>query len=93
MSCCSTFIDLGCIDSCSTITLGDTYTQTGLHTIEMSFNNFVLKKTVSVTVGDAIVFDLSYVNEDTCVEIRIQQPDRTYIGCYRLKTKLMYSVD
>ena len=93
MSCCSTYTDLGCFDSCSIVTIADDYVQTGHHTIEMKFNNFILKRTVNVTAGDFIEFDLTYVNEDTCVEIRIQQPDRTYLDCYKLKTNLMYAAD
>lgn len=91
MSCCSTYIDLGCFDSCATITISDNYTQSGLHTIEMRFNNFTIKRSITVTSGNPIVFDLTYVNEDTCVEIRIQQPDRTYTNCYKLKTNLIYA--
>lgn len=91
MSCCNTYIELGCFDVCSQVTLDQLYTQTGLHTIEFKFNNFTLKRTLTVASGDPIVLDLTYLNEDTLVEIRIQQPDRTYMDCFRLKTNIYYA--
>lgn len=96
MSCCTQYIDLGCFGSCEIVQIGQNYVQSGIHTLQFRFNNFNLNINKNVLTGDAIEIDTSFLNENTCIDFRIKQPDGTYyavggVSCFRLNTDLFYA--
>lgn len=98
MGCCSSYVDLGCFDACSAITLtGYTATQTGAHTFEAYLVNGAKQDVdVTFTSGDTFAITANTLNESKQHDVRIKQPDGTYyefdtdIDCARITTEIHY---
>jgi len=63
MSCCTNTYNLGCYNSCSVLSFGES-TITGTVTGVFTFGNITTPQSISATEGEPLVFDLSKLNEN-----------------------------
>lgn len=96
MACCTNTYDLGCYNFCSVISFGESPVN-GLVTGVFTSGNLTIKLTISATIGDPFVFDLSYLNEDANYSLQLFDADNNLISatidsvqydCFSLKTKI-----
>lgn len=75
MSCCTSYLELGCISACGTAELPFQATQTGQHTLVVEFAGVEFQQTFNATVGDNFTIPLADLNESGCIKFRIIQPN------------------
>jgi len=64
-------ITLDCENN-GTIDTGIVATETGNYTIELKFLNTTIKKTVLITSGQNIIFEMPFLNENYCYSFKIK---------------------
>lgn len=79
MSCCETYIDLGCLDSCDTIETGYTTDETGTHVVVFDWLNTRREVEVEFEISDSVDIAATIFNESSEVIFKVQKPGGTYI--------------
>lgn len=85
--CCDSILDLGCISSCDNVTTGLTAAVDGAYILEVDKSQIV---SVTLSIGDPIVFGGGYLNEDRVTIFRIIDPNGDYVtsgdnDCFQLE--------
>ena len=76
MNCCTNTYDLGCFDSCDTITLPFAYEQNGTHKLQFE-TQFRFKYSLVGTEGEDIELDLNVFPENQLIYWKLINPDGT----------------
>lgn len=102
MGCCTTYIDLGCVNSCSTIVLPYEADETGAHTVIWSFDDMKRSFDINGVIGTEISIPMSYFIESGVVIFQIRKPSGDYFtatvsdvdyDCFRVKTEIVQIAD
>ncbi len=102
MGCCTTYIDLGCVNSCSTIVLPYEADESGAHTIIWSCDDMKRSFDINGVIGTEISIPMSYFIESGVVIFQIKKPSGDYFtatvsdvdyDCFRVKTEIVQVAD
>ena len=102
MSCCNKIADLGCVSTCSTITLPFLANVTGTHIVEVSFLNITYPIAIEATEGENFEIPTVDLNESSCITFKIKQPDCGYYvaevdgnnyECFTIKMKVQLFIN
>ena len=76
MNCCTNTYDLGCFDSCDTITLPFAFEQNGTHKIQFE-TQFRFKYSITGVANEDVELDLTIFPENQFIYWRMINPDGT----------------
>lgn len=97
MSCCSDYMNLGCVPTCGTAVLPFEAKQSGIHILLVHFSGVIFQYPFDATLGSNLEIPLSALNENACLKFQIVQPDGTYFKtesenkmyeCFMLRTQI-----
>ena len=86
--CCSTYINLGCVNSCEPLEVQAIASANGDYVIYVDFNHGLQKVEVSTIAGQPLLLDIPF-NENYIYKIKVYLPNGTFEACYKFQTKLV----
>jgi len=85
--CCNIYTNLGCVDSCEPLVIGDKL-EVGDYTAYLDFNGGLQKFTLTGGVPGPLILDAAF-NENYLYHLKVYLPNGTLLGCYKFQTKLI----
>lgn len=100
MSCCGTYIDLGCGDNCGLFEMPYYAPVTGTYTLEIHFASAVRRYSFTASQGERFKIDGSLFNETGWSTFKIIKPNGDYLSvtvgeeefeCFKIRINLVYN--